>query len=326
MLRRIFARALTSRNSPTADLYFADACADWIEDGRVTRYAPTVFASDAARLVIRHDGRAPAASRRARTIYLLDDAIDLKGADDALTLYWRFKLRFVEKASANAILPAASAAVVSSPALEAMIRARAPGLDVRRLDPYWSTPFSDLAHHRAPGFRVAYLGSQVHGPDIEPLTGMLAAFLNETPEAELIMGGGHEAAGPLAGHPRVTALGPLPWAEYRRRLTTLTPHAALYPLRDTPFNAARSLNKLIEHAVEGAAGLYAATWPGAAMAADAGAGVALPPDPAAWHAALRRLAADQEMTAAMAAAGVALAKRINDPAPQRALWSELLAI
>ncbi len=326
MLRRLFTRALTSRNSPTADLYFANACADWLADGRVTRYAPTVFASGTSRLVIRHDGRAQAASRRARTIYLLDDAIDLEGADDALSSYWRFKLKVVERAAADAILPGAAAAVASSPALEAMIRDRAPGLDVRRLDPYWSEPFSDLVHHGEPAFRIAYLGSQVHGPDIEPLAATLAGFLDETPEAELIIGGGHEAFAPLAGHNRVKALGPLPWAEYRKRLRRLRPHVAIYPLRDTPFNAARSLNKLIEHAVAGAAGLYAAAWSGAAMAETAGAGMALPPDPAAWRAALQGLAASRKMTAGMAAAGVDLARSINDPSLQRALWSELLEL
>lgn len=326
MLRKLFTRALTSLNSPTADLYFANACGDWLEEGRVARYAPTVFASASTRLVIRHDGRAGSASRRARQVYLLDDAIDLEGADDALSSYWRFKLKVVEKAAADAVLPGAAAAVVSSPALEEMIRARAPGLDVRRLDPYWAEPFSDLAHHREERFRIAYLGSQVHGPDIEPLAPMLAEFLRETPEAELIMAGGHETLPPFANHAQVRALGPLPWAEYRKKLRVLRPHVALYPLRDTPFNAARSLNKLIEHAVAGAAGLYAASWPGAGMAEEAGAGMALPMDPAAWKSALTGLAFQRQMTAEMAAKGVALAASINDPAPQRALWAELLEL
>ena len=326
MLRRLLTRALTTENSPTADLYFANACADWLAEGRVTRYAPTVFASETTRLVIRHDGRAPAASRRPRTVYLLDDAIDLKGADDALSGYWRFKLRVVEKAAADAVLPQAAAAVVSSPALADMMRARAPDLDVRILDPYWSEPFSDLSHHKDPKFRIAYLGSQVHGPDIEPLAETLAAFLDETPEAELVLAGGHEALPPFANHRRVKSLGPQPWAKYRQTLTRLRPHAALYPLRDTPFNAARSLNKLIEHAVAGAAGLYADTWPGAAAAQDAGAGMALPADPAAWRSALMGLSMGREMTAGMAAKGVALASRVNNAEAQRLLWAELLEL
>ena len=326
MLRRLFTRALTTENSPTADLYFADACRDWLEDGRVVRYAPTVFASETTRLVIRHDGRAPAASHRARTVYLLDDAIDLEGADDALSAYWRFKLKVVEKAAADAFLPGAAAAVVSSPALEDMIRARAPTLDIRRLDPFWATPFSDLSHHGEETFRIAYLGSQVHGPDIEPLAEMLAAFLDETPEAELVLAGGHEALAPFANHRQVKALGPQPWAKYRQTLRRLRPHAALYPLRDTPFNAARSLNKLIEHAVAGAAGLYAASWPGAAMAEEAGAGFALPLDPAAWRAALMGLSYQRGQAAQMAAKGVALAETVNDREAQRRLWAELLEI
>lgn len=326
VLRRLFTRALTTENSPTADLYFANACADWIADGRVVRYAPTVFASPTTRLVIRHDGRAPAASRRPSEIYLLDDAIDLKGADDALSPYWRFKLKVVEKAAADAVLPGAAAAVVSSPALAEMIRTRAPGLDVRMLDPYWSDPLSDLKHHGEATLRIAYLGSQVHGPDFEPLAPMLAEFLSETPEAELILAGGHEALSPFANHPQVKSLGPQPWAKYRQTLRRLNPHVALYPLRDTPFNAARSLNKLIEHAVAGAAGLYADTWPGAGLAQEAGAGMALPADPAAWKSALMGLAFQRRMTADMAAKGVDLAASLNSAEAQRALWSELMEL
>ena len=331
MFRRFFARALTSLNSPTADLYFADACADWLADGRVVRYAPTVFASDTTRLVIRHDGRAPAASRRARTVHLIDDAIDLEGADAALSPYWRFKLNRVERAAANALLPGAAAVVVSSEPLEAMMRTRATALGrsdlaIRRLDPYWTTPQSDLAHHARPTFRVAYLGAQTHRPDIEAIAPALAGFLEAAEDAELILAGGHEALPAFARNPKVRTLGPLGWADYRRRLSALKPHAVLYPLAETPFNAARSLNKLIEHGVVGAAGLYAAHWPGARMAEDAGAGMALPMDPAAWRAALDGLMFSRERTVAMAAAGQSLAASLNDAAMQRRIWAELLEI
>lgn len=324
MLRPLFTRALTTQNSPTAALYFADACADWIREGRVTRHAPTVFTSATTRLVIRHDARAGRDSRRRRHVYLIDDAIDLDGADAALSRYWRFKLDRVERAAAAAFLPGAAAVVVSSAALERMIRARAPDAEIHRLDPYWATPFSDLAHHRqGRAFRVAYLGSQVHGPDFAPLAPMLRGFLEDWPEAELIVGGGH---GGLVGHPRARDLGAMGWRDWRRALPTLRPHVALYPLAETPFNAARSLNKLIEHAVVGAAGLYASIWPGAALAERAGAGRALVSDPGAWRAALDLMAADREMTRGMAVAGGDLAGRINDASAQRRLWAELLEL
>ncbi|MFV0476119.1 MAG: hypothetical protein ACK5MQ_18235 [Pikeienuella sp.] len=324
MFRRFFTRALTTLNSPTADLYFANACAGWLADGLVRRYAPTVFASDRVRLVIRHDARAGRDSLRPRHVYLIDDAIDLEGADAALSRYWRFKLDNVERAAAARFLPGAKAAVVSSPALAEMIRARAPGLDVRRLDPCWDAAFSTLAHHDGPPpFRVAFLGSQVHGPDFALLAPMLRGFLEAHPRAELIVGGGH---GAMVGHERARDLGPMGWRDWRTALPGLGPHVALYPLTETPFNAARSLNKLIEHGVAGAAGLYARSWPGAALAEAAGAGLALGPDPAEWRAALDRLAADRAATASMARAGGALAAKLNDAGAQRRLWAELLEI
>lgn len=268
-------------------------------------------------------------ARGKRLIYLLDDAIDLDGADAALSAYWRFKLRMVERAAADALIRRAEAVVVSSPALAGMIRARAPGAEVRRLDPYWSDPLSGLAHHEDAGpLRLAYLGSQTHGADFARLAPMLRAFLDDRPEAELIVGGGH---GRMVGHARARDLGPMGWAAYRGVLPKLRPHVALYPLRDTPFNAARSLNKLIEHAVAGAAGLYAECWPGAARAVEAGAGLALGPDPADWRAPLDALAADRGLACGglafgMAQAGRALAGEINDAGAQRRLWAELLGL
>lgn len=325
MLRRFFTRALTTLNSPTADLYFANACADWLAAGDVVRYAPTVFASPTTRLVIRHDARSSRSSRRERLIYVIDDAVDLEGADEALSPYWRFKLNVVERAAAAAFLPNAAGVVVSSEALKRMIEARAPDQDVRVMNPYWSEPFSDLSHHAGGGlFRVAYLGSQVHGPDFAPLAPVLVRFLEERPNAELIVGGGHAATGPLAGHARVRDIGPMAWADYRRALGDLDPHVALYPLQNTPFNAARSLNKLIEHAVAGAAGLYATQWPGAAIATQEGAGLALRSDPTEWLKALETLADDRGATALMAERSRVLARRLNDRDAQRRIWSELL--
>ncbi len=323
MLGRLIALVLTTRNSPTADLYFGHACADWLAEGRVRRLAPTVFASATTRLVVRHEARAPR-DPVARLVYLIDDAVDLEGADAALSRYWRFKLDHVERAAADRLLPRAVAAVASSDALAEMLRARAPGLDVRRLDPFWGLPFPDLSHHADGGpLRVGFLGSQVHGPDLAPLAESLRRFLERRPEAELVVAGGHA---PLIGHPRVRALPPMGWRDWKAALPGLRLHLALYPLAETPFNAARSLNKLTEHALAGAGGLYPAAWPGAALAEAAGAGRALPPDPTAWAAALDALAADRARLAAMAEAAVALARRLDDPAPQRRLWAELLAV
>lgn len=326
MIRQFFTRALTTLNSPTADLYFANACADWLAEGRVRQYAPTVFASNTTQIIIRHDARAGRAARRDRLVYVLDDAIDLRGADEALTPYWRIKLKLVERAAADLYLPRADHVVVSSPPLRDMIRDRLPDGDIRCLHPYWPEAVSGLAHHRKPRLTIAYLGSQTHGPDIAPLVPMLADFLDQTPEAELLMAGGHEQIGRLASHAQVRALGPMPWAKYRRALGAFGVHVALYPLNDTPFNAARSLNKLIEHGIAGAVGLYANTWPGAAMAEDAHAGYALPADPAAWAAALSGLVADRGRTRAMAAAGGVLAQQVNDRQAQRAMWAQLLEI
>ena len=53
MIPSLLSRVLPAPGSPSADLYFMNACGDFLERG-VTRLAPTVFVSASACLVIRH--------------------------------------------------------------------------------------------------------------------------------------------------------------------------------------------------------------------------------------------------------------------------------
>ena len=51
MIHTLLSRVLSASDSPTADLYFINACGDFLDIGGgagVTRLAPTVFASPGA--------------------------------------------------------------------------------------------------------------------------------------------------------------------------------------------------------------------------------------------------------------------------------------
>ncbi|MEM7188124.1 MAG: hypothetical protein AAF439_00810, partial [Pseudomonadota bacterium] len=81
MLSGLLSRVLTAPDSPTADLYFHNACRDFVPD-QVQRLAPTVFASATACLVLRHGLRAGKLPDRRRLIYLIDDDVDAGTTDD----------------------------------------------------------------------------------------------------------------------------------------------------------------------------------------------------------------------------------------------------
>jgi hypothetical protein len=171
---------------------------------------------------------------------------------------------------------------------------------------------------------VAFTGALTHRAGLGFLAGALRRFLDAHPGAELYCAANHRLPPPLRDHPALRRVGPTAWPAYRRALPTMARRIAVYPLPDTPFARARSRSKLIEHAVMGAAPLYSAHWPRGPGAAAEGAGLALEADPEAWAAALAALAASPARARALAAGATALARRLEDPARQRALWTRLL--
>jgi len=327
MFQSLLSRVLPAPESPTADLYFRNACGDFLDAG-VSRLAPTVFASPSACLVMRHGLGALRLPRGRNLIYMVDDEIEA-GVDDAsLPFLYRQKLRFVDRAAGRRIGPRAAAMVVSSPTLRPR---HAPGVQTRLLHPYWSEPLAGLAHFesvlRGEGWiEMAFLGSSVHRSDLDFLWPVIGAILAGHPRARFHLPSRHRVPGNLAGHPRVLRIPGATWAVYRAGLAGRRFHLALYPLMETPFNHARSINKLIEHGVVGAAAIYSRNWSEAWRATQSGAGLVLRNRREDWHAAIGRLIARPEALRDIAAGTAGLAARLNRPDAQRRLWAELLGV
>lgn len=329
MLHRALGRWLAPPDSPTADLYFLNACGGMIGAG-VERLGPTVFASSGACLVMRHDLCASAPLSRAgrRLIYFIDDAVEEGAGDPSLPYLYRQKLRLVERAAERRVAPRAAAVVVSSPALARRFSGSA---DTHVLHPFWSEPFAGLGHFDAdemlaPWIEIAYLGSAVHRADLEFLWPVIAPVLQAHPRVRFHLSERHRVPPALAGHPRLRLIPARSWSIYRAALRGRRFHLALYPLLDTPFNRARSVNKLIEHGVVGAAPLYSRVWPEAWRAAAAGAGLLLENTPEDWRAAIEGLIAQPAEMRQLAARAGALASTVNRPDEQQRLWARLLEV
>ncbi|MDX1650376.1 MAG: hypothetical protein R3263_11035, partial [Myxococcota bacterium] len=136
----------------------------------------------------------------------------------------------------------------------------------------------------------------------------------------------HRVPAALARHPRIQRIPARGWSVYRAAMRGRRLHLALYPLMDTPFNRARSPNKLIEHGVVGAAPLYSRCWPEARRAAASGAGLLLGNRATEWRAAIDDLVANSGRMRALASGAGALARKLNQPGPQRRLWAELMEV
>lgn len=329
MLHRALGRWLAPPDSPTADLYFLNACGSMIGAG-VERLGATVFASHAACLVMRHDLCAGAPLSRAgrRLIYFIDDAVEEGARDRSLPYLYRQKLRLVECAAERRVGRRAAVVVVSSPALARRFAGR-PHTHV--LHPYWSEPFADLSHFDADGSRtpwieIAYLGSAVHRADLEFLWPVIAPVLGAHPRVRFHLSERHRVPLALGGHPRIRFIPARSWSIYRAALRGRHFHVALYPLLDTPFNRARSVNKLIEHGLVGAAPLYSRSWPEARRAAAVGAGLLLENSAQDWRAAIEALLARPAEARQLAARASALARAMNRPDEQQRLWARLLEV
>ena len=340
MIQTLLSRVLSAPDSPTADLYFMNSCGDFLAIGGgagVTRLAPTVFASSGACLVMRHEMRAPKLSDERlpggrRLIYFVDDAVDRGVNDASLPFLYRQKLRLVERASARRIGQRAAVAVVGSAELaRRFARPDSLGIETHLIHPYWSEPIAGHQHF-APliageGWAdIAYLGSAVHRADLEFLWPVIGAVLTAHPRVRFHLAARHRVPVGLAGHPRLVRIPGVGWGAYRAGLAGRRFHLALYPLMETEFNRARSLNKLIEHGVVGAAALYSRSWSEAWRASESGAGLTLRNDREDWRAAIEHLLARPEAMRGLAAGAGALARALNRPEPQRRLWGELMAV
>jgi hypothetical protein len=319
------------RASPTGDLYFANAMARFLAPGGpVRRLAPTVFATKEAVLVLRHDQGARIARRDPRRlIYFLDDAVFAGLDDPTLPLGYRVKLWLVECAAARRLVPRACAVVVSAPEVaedlpRSLLR---PDATVATLAPCWGvSPPGPCDEEERPPWRIGFTGAQTHRAGLRLAAAAVAPLLRARADLELHLAGNHPLPQALRGLPGVRRNPAVSWTAYRAALPGMRRHVALYPTPDTAFARARSVNKLIEHALLGAAPIYSTQWPRARIAAETGACVLARNTPEDWRTAVAALLADPARRAAIVAAGAALARRLDRPEAQRALWTDLMGL
>lgn len=333
----ILSRVAGKPHSPTADLYVrnplgagdtvtgAPPAGQGLRD--LVRMAPTVFESPRAVLVVRHDLKHRVRLRGRRLVYLLDDDVFAAAEDPSLPVNYRRRLRLVDLPQARRFLAEADHLVVSSePLAEALDRQRRkPGQQIHIVSPQWSEPMPGTGHfRRGRPPRLAFLASRVHRADLDFVLPVIARVLGEVPDAVLSIAANHEDLGPLTGHPRVERFTETAWGAYREALPRMGCHLALYPLRETATNRARSSNKIIEQAIAGAAGIYSAWWPGARQVQDGVTGFLLPNDPLSWAELSIELLRNPARLRALSGAAQRHAATLNDPQPLRDLWQRLL--
>lgn len=277
---------------PTTDLYFLNACRALVggvwHKRPIKREGANSFSCGSSLIVCRRDEDTVVdqllARQNIRLFYIIDDDLWAAEKDPTLPDAYQKRLAHLREGQHRRLAERAETIIVSSPSLAAIYQQR--GHKVEYLPPYWSDRFAPLHHfdmlaEGAP-LEIGYLGTASHRADREFVMGVFEKLLTSNAHVRLTMVGASELPDGLQGHPKLRIIKPLPWVRHRRRLSRLRFHLLLYPTLPTPFNASRSCNKLIEHAVSGGIGLYSDNWGYAALVADQSLGLVLKNETALW--------------------------------------------
>ncbi|MEL6478720.1 MAG: hypothetical protein AAFR17_15430 [Pseudomonadota bacterium] len=322
LLHRVLSDAFLRPHNTTADLYFANVMAG---HQALRRLAPTVWESDKAVAVLRHDlgARVDARMLDGRDlVYLIDDDITAAVRDPSLSPGFRAKLALVEGLAWRRLRRLSPSLAVSGPFLRDRLGAAHGSMACQIITPHWTERPSTLAQFDDDRpLRIGYLGSRAHRGDLALVTEILKPVIAARPDVEICLAANHRLPDWLASYAGLRPITATAWPDYRRGLPDLGCHLLIYPLMDTPMNRARSINKLIEHGIAGGAGLYPAAWPSAAEITHDEDGLLLPPDPESWSAAVLDLLETPERMRALARAGQDLACRLNED-NQSVFWSE----
>ncbi|WP_321341980.1 hypothetical protein [Breoghania sp.] len=329
--------ARASRAIPTTDLYFANACRDWLRPAKGRRTPPirriganSFLHGDQAVVCRRDTPRVIAAildDPALRLTYVIDDDLDAADVDETLPGDYRARLKRLREGQYRAVLDRARTIVVPTQHLADKFAATH---ETAMLGPVWAGLPADDAHFsklaRGGQTHIAYLGSVTHGADRAFVSRVLEGVLATRDDVIVTMIARKKLGTSLDGHPRLRLRRPLPWSLHRARHARMRFHLALYPMLDTPFNQGRSLNKVIEHAMLGAVGLYSADWVFADRIRHGETGLLIENDEAAWVTAILNALDDPAHLRAMQAGARAEAAILNDPAPQRAFWAKQLGL
>jgi hypothetical protein len=316
---------------PTTHLYFLNSCAGSVSSffrrGPIRSLGDNCFAAGETVLLVRQDRPNLMDRLRAfppgRLVYLIDDDIQAASEDASLPEDYRSRLiRFHEEYHADLVARADTLVVTS----DTLLRKFSSHRDVRIVHPVWHLEAADDRHfdamsHGGP-IHAMHLGTASHQAGLDFLQPVVEVLLERFARFHFSYVGRSSRLGVLDAHPRVHREKPQSWSRYRRTLARRRIHLGLYPLPDTPFNRARSRNKVLEHAIVGAVGVYSRSWPTAGESP--GCAILAGEDAADWIAALSPyLEAPQRLRHIAQIARQSFAA-LNDPTAQRQFWAEVL--
>lgn len=317
---------------PTTDLYFLNTCGHavdgWLHRRAVRRLGPNCFATGDTILLIRrdHEKLMQDVERSAsRLLYLIDDDVEAATQSASLPIGYRDRLIRFHEDHHRALTQRADTLIVTSMALRERFSWHP---DVRLLHPVWHLPMANGDHfgdiQKGGLIRAVHLGSGSHADGHDFLRPIVETLLDRHEQFHFTYVSRQPAWGALDRHSRIRRIHPKAWPRYRRWIGKQRFHLGFYPLPNSPFNLARSCNKLLEHGAVGAVGVYSKAWPESEILTDQA--IFAGESQTDWqHVLSSALTKPEGLKQLMLKARPTL-DLLNDPSIQRRFWSELLDV
>ena len=328
---KLSASGRAGKQLPSIALYFADPladliCPDGVDASRpIHRLSRTVFSCGRAAIVVRYAAkRELSLLRRFERVYLLiDDDLESLKDGDGLPSDYRQRLVAYRDGPFRRLMDMVTDVVAPSEnILAAYGRKRA-----LRLDPAQCHQAGALVHHniRKP-FDIVFAATRSHLEDLGHIAPALAEVLHRRPDAQLTTFLNGHAPRCLRMLPNAIHLPMMEWSRYRAYVAENRFHLAVAPALDTPFNRARSISKLHDHAAYGAAGLYSRQQPFDRIVIHNKSGLLLSNDPSEWRDTILDLCDRRDHTMKLAAGGQILSQTLGDMKRVRNFWLRELGL
>ena len=322
-----------SHTLPTADLYLHIPMQEFLSPGwhpsserPIVRLGPHLYFGNGRAVLVRYATRMElwllARLRPERCAWLIDDNLWALDEDAALPEDYRNRLmKFRER-----IVPRILAVCDTVMAPSEIILRHFPNHRTLLLHPCSVYVCTDFSHFDRPAFiEVVFAGTRSHLPDLLSITDSLWAVVEKRKELRLTTFLGHHAPDVLKGHERIIHLPPMPWEHYRETMCSRRFHLGIAVFRNTLFNRSRSVNKILDHAAFGAAGVYADAAPFSSVVNHGENGVLVTSD-ADLEDVLLALTDDLEKLRVLAEQGARLALQLGSADRSRSYWMNYFRI
>jgi hypothetical protein len=314
--------------NPTVDLYFREPLADLIavapRSGKpIRQIGPNLFVCHATAVLVRYAKpfELNFILRRSfeRVFYVLDDRLSGIEADESLPAPYRQRLAEFSANYLPTILSLATNLIVPNAAVAAGLW----DYPIEILEPASAGVCENFSHFdldQTGAIHVLLSGSRSHTGDIEMIAPGIVRALKKNHRLRVTSFLGDNAPRLLRNHAHVRNRPQLPWQHFRRFLRSKRFHIATAPYRNTPFNAARSISKILDHGAIGAAGLYSNRAPHNRYVGHDYTGFLMSDDAYDWSEAVLELAGRFDKMRRIATNGAALARELGDHQRVREFW------